>query len=279
MYLIASRYVISGSILLIAAALSGVQLPRGRELLYTAICGIICIGVGNSLLAISEEWIPSGLAALFFTTSPFWMVGIDALLPGGRRPFLSTLVGLLVGLSGVIFLIAPAAVHEGLGGRTIAAFFLLQLSGIGWVLGSVLQKRVNTRVQPFVSGAVQQLAAGLAVFIPAILFEKAPHAITLRSSLAIAYLVIFGSLVGFSSFIYAMARLPIAMVSIYIFVNPVVAVFLGWLFFREPFGGNELLAMLIIFGGVILVRWSESNRRSTAVVPAADEIGAVEDQG
>ena len=78
-----------------------------------------------------------------------------------------------------------------------------------------------------VSGAVQQLAAGLAVFIPAMLFEKAPHAITMRSSLAVAYLVVLGSLVGFSAFIYAVDRLPVAMVSIYIFVNPVVAVFLG----------------------------------------------------
>ncbi len=262
---------------MIAAALGGAHLPRGRELVYTAVCGIICIGIGNTLLAISEEWIPSGLAALFYTTSPFWMVGIDALLPGGRRPLASTAAGLLVGLFGAVCLIAPSAMREGLRGRTLAAFLLLQLSGIGWVLGSLLQKRVHSRVQPFVSGAVQQLAAGLAVFIPALLFEHAPRAITVRSFLAVSYLIVFGSLVGFSSFIYAMARLPVAIVSIYIFVNPVVAVSLGWLFFREPFGWRELSAMLIIFAGVILVRWSESNRRASASVPAADEVGAIPD--
>lgn len=275
LYLIAGRYVISGSILLIAAAFGGAKLPCGRELLYTAICGIICIGIGNGLLAIAELWIPSGLAALFYTTSPFWMVGLDALLPGGKKPFISTVGGLIVGLVGVVFLITPAAVHEGVAGRTLAAFFLLQISGIGWVLGSLLQKRVRTRSQPFVSGAVQQLAAGLAVFVPATLFENMPHAITIRSSVAVAYLVIFGSIVGFSSFIYSMARLPVPIVSIYTFVNPVVAVFLGWLFFREPFGYGELAAMAIIFAGVALVRWSESNRRATVMVPAADEIGTV----
>ena len=205
------------------------------------------------------------------------MVGIDALLPAGRRPVPSTAAGLLVGLSGVICLVVPSAVREGLGGGTLAAFLLLQLSGIGWALGSLLQKRVHSRVHPFVSGAVQQLAAGLAVFIPALLFEHAPRAITVRSSIAVCYLIVFGSLIGFSSFIYAMARLPVAMVSIYIFVNPVVAVGLGWLFFREPFGRRELSAMLIIFVGVALVRWSESNRRASASVPAADEVGAIPD--
>ncbi len=275
LFLIAGRYVISGSILLAAAALGGAKLPRGRELFYTAICGIICIGIGNGLLAIAELWIPSGLAALFYTTSPFWMVGIDALLPGGKRPLISTMGGLVVGLVGVVFLIAPAAIHQGLGSRTVAAFFLLQISGIGWVLGSLLQKRVHTRSQPFVSGAVQQAAAGLAMFIPAVLFERLPHAISMRSSLAVAYLIIFGSLVGFSSFIYAMARLPVPIVSIYTFVNPVVALFLGWLFFREPFGYSDLVAMIVIFAGIVLVRWSESNRRATLAVPAADEVGAI----
>lgn len=265
---------VSGSILLIAAVFGGVKLPRGRELLYTAACGIVCIGIGNGLLAIAELWIPSGLAALFLTTSPFWMVGLDALLPHGKKPLISTLGGLIVGLVGVVFLIAPAVAHEGLAGRTLAAFFLLQISGIGWVLGSLLQKRVHTRSQPFVSGAVQQLAAGLAVFVPAILFEKVPHAITFRSATAVAYLVVFGSIIGFSAFIYSMARLPVAIVSIYTFVNPVVAVFLGWLFFREPVGYQKVMAMSIIFAGVALVRWSESNKRATLLAPAADEVGA-----
>lgn len=276
LYLIAVRYVISGAILLLGAKLAGASIPSGRELMYTAVCGTICIGIGNGLLAISEEWVPSGLAALFYTTSPFWMVGLDWMLPGGRRPLPWTLGGLIIGLCGVVFLVLPAAAHEGLGGRTIAAFLILQLSGIGWVLGSLLQKRVHTRVQPFVSGAVQQLAAGLAMFIPASLFEKFPHTLSPRSEFAVAYLVVFGSIVGFSSFIYSMARLPVAIVSIYTFVNPVVAVFLGWIFFREPFGYPEAVAMAIIFVGIALVRRSEAGQMPTASAPASDEIGAIE---
>ncbi len=260
LYLIAGRYVISGSILVIAAALGRAAFPRGRALLLTAVYGAICIGVGNGFLAIAEEYVPSGLAALFYTTSPFWMVGIDALLPGGKRPLLSTVGGLVVGLVGVAFLVVPSLFKEGLGGRTVSGFALLELSALGWVLGALLQKRVVTGAHPLVVGAVQQLAAGLAVFVPAMIFEKAPHSVGWHSGLAVGYLVIFGSLVGFSSFIYSMTKLPVAIVSIYTFVNPIVAVFLGSLLYREAFGARELIAMLVIFGGVALVRWSESDR-------------------
>jgi drug/metabolite transporter (DMT)-like permease len=263
LYLIAIRYTISGAILLAGARLAGAHLPAGRELLQTAAFGIICIGVGNGFLAYAETWIPSGLAALFYTTCPFWMVGVDALLPHGRRPLGLTIQGLLVGVAGVLFLVLPAARHEGLRGGTVTGFVVLQISAAGWVLGALLQRRVRARAQPFISGAVQQLAAGLAMFLLAGMFEHPPAHVSTRSALAVVYLIVFGSLIGFSSFIYCMTRLPVAIVSIYTFVNPVVAVFLGWLFFREPFGYRELFAMLIIFAGIAIVKWSET--RSSAL--------------
>ena len=178
LYLIAIRYVISGSLLLGAAALSGATIPRGRELLQTAVCGVICIGIGNGLLAIAELYIPSGLAALFYTVAPFWMIGVDALLPGGKRPVMITMGGLALGLAGVAFLVYPAAASEGFHGRQLSGFFLIEISTAGWVIGALLQKRVRARAQPFVSGAVQQLAAGLAVFIPAGMVEKMPHTVS-----------------------------------------------------------------------------------------------------
>ncbi len=264
-YLIAIRYVISGGILLAGAALSGAALPRGRELALTCLCGITTIGIGNGFLAMGETTIPSGLAALFYTTAPFLMVGLDAFLPDGKKPLLRTVGGLVVGLLGVVFLIYPSTVHEGLSGRTLHGFLILQVSVAGWVLGSLLQKRVRSRALPFVTGAVQQLAAGVAMFAPALLFEKLPRTVSPRPVFAVLYLVLLGSILGYSAFIYSMARLPVAIVSIYTFVNPVVAVFLGWLFFRELFGYREAVAMLIIFAGIALVRWSESFRPALAV--------------
>jgi drug/metabolite transporter (DMT)-like permease len=275
LYMISIRYMISGAILLIAAVIGGARLPRGRELFYTAICGIICIGIGNGFLAIVEKWTPSGLAALFYTTSPFWMVGIDSVLPGGRRPHGLTVAGLIVGICGVIYLVLPMARAEGLTGRAVTGFLLLQISGIGWALGALLQKRVRTQTAPFLNGAVQQFAAGLAVGVPAFFLEPFPHAVSTRSQLAVAYLVVFGSIVGFTSFIYSMARLPVALVSIYTFVNPIVAVFLGWLLLHERFGYREWIAMAIIFMGIALVRWSELNRSAALKFPTSGNADVI----
>ena len=265
LYLIAIRYTISGGILLAGAAGAGARMPRRREFLLTALYGAICIGIGNGLLAIAELWIPSGLAALMYTTTPFWMVAVDALLPGGQRPFVSTLRGLMVGLAGVVILILPAALREGWHGNTVNGFFVLQISAAGWVLGALLQKRVATKASPFVTGAIQQVGAGLATFVPAALLESFPHSITFRSEVAVAYLVVFGSILGFTSFVHSMARLPVALVSIYTFVNPVVAVMLGSLFLREPFGYREFAAMIVVFAGIALVKVSESRRSTTSV--------------
>ena len=229
----------------------------------TAVCGIICIGIGNGCLAIAELWIPSGSAALFYTTAPFWLVGLDALLPHGKKPGLLPLLGLMIGVTGVMILVLPSVRHEGFRGATFAGFATLQLSAAGWTLGALLQKRVPTRSSPVVIGGVQQLAAGLAVFVPAAFSESWPQHISTRSSYAVVYLVIFGSLLGFSAFIYAMARLPVALVSIYTFVNPLVAVAIGWVLFREALGFDKIAAMLVVFLGIAVVKRGEAASRRT----------------
>lgn len=256
LYLIAIRYTISGCIL-VGAALASSRLPPKRELLLTAVYGVIMIGIGNGCLSVAEVWIPSGLAALIYSTCPFWMVAVDAVLPRGRKPSAFTLAGLAVGVAGVVFLIFPEARKGGWHSGTILGVIVLQVSALGWATGALLQKRVQTTVPAIVSGGVQQLAAGLTMFLPAMLLESAPRQISTRSEFAIAYLVIFGSLIGFTSFVYAMQNLPVALVSIYTFVNPVVAIALGWLFFREPFGVREFVSMAIILCGVAIVKRSE----------------------
>jgi drug/metabolite transporter (DMT)-like permease len=265
-YLISIRYVISGGVLLLAAALAGMKLPLGRELGLTSVCGMICITIGNSALVYAELYIPSGLAALFYTTAPFWMVAVEALLPRGTKPLPTTLGGLSIGVLGVAFLVYPAAVHEGFGGRTLPGFLLLQLSAAAWVSGALLQRRIATTTKPLVTGAVQQFAAGLVAFVPAALFEKAPQHLAMRPAVGLVYLITFGSIVGYTAFLYAMTHLPVAVVSIYMFVNPVVAVFLGYVFFREPFGYRAATAMLIIFAGIAVVRWSEITGRASGLL-------------
>lgn len=252
--LVGLRYTISGSLLLLIAFFAKAHLPSGRELAYTALFGVIIIGIGNGCLAFAEEWIPSGLAALFITTSPFWMVGMEALIPGGERLHAPTLVGMLVGLAGTALLVAPNAIQQGIGGPSLKGFLLLQFGCCGWGFGSILQRRHETKAHPVVSGAVQQLATGLVFLGPAFLTKTQPIHWTPRSTAALAYLVTFGAIIGYSAYLYALDKLPVSVVSIYFYVNPVVAVFLGWLFYNERIGWREIVSMLVIFAGVALVK-------------------------
>jgi drug/metabolite transporter (DMT)-like permease len=252
--LIGTRYVLSGGILLIAAVAMKARIPRGREFWLTALYGTIIIGLGNGALAFAETWIPSGLAALFITTSPFWMVGTEALLPGGARLHAPTIAGMLVGLSGTALLVSQSGAHAFGGGSTVSAFLLLQLGCAGWAFGSISHRRLKATAHPVVSGAIQQLAAGIGFLVVSPVIEHPAAHYTVHGFLALAWLITFGSIVGYSSYAYALNHLPVSVVSIYTYINPVVAVFLGWLFYREPFGGREALAMVIVFAGVAIVK-------------------------
>jgi drug/metabolite transporter (DMT)-like permease len=253
MTLVALRYLASGSIMLVGARILRVPLPRGRELWFTALTGLLVLGIGNATLVWAETWIPSGLAALVISISPFWMLGLNAIMPPREHVRPATWFGMLIGLAGAALLVGPGALEGGLHGNMLKGFLCLQLGMLGWTYGSLLQRRAPARVHPVVAGAVQQLAAGLACAPWALIAGGEIH-YSARGVGALAYLVVFGSIVGYSSYIFAMNRLPVAVVSLYNYVNPVVAVLLGYLFYREPFGPREAVAMVVIFAGVALVK-------------------------
>jgi drug/metabolite transporter (DMT)-like permease len=248
------RNFLSGGLILAWALWQRKEFPRGRDLWLTALYGILTIGIGNGALAVAELWTPTGLASLFITTGPFLYVGMDAVLPGGEKLHGPTIVGLLVGFLGVLGLVAPAAWSLATGGELssgggiVAGFLMLQFSGACWSLGSLLQRNRKVSVHPFVIAGVQQIATGFAFILPAML---EPQDAVWN---AVVYLAIFGGIVGYGCYMVALSRLPLAIVSIYTYVNPVVAVFLGWLAYREPFGLREAAAMAVIFVGVWMVR-------------------------
>jgi drug/metabolite transporter (DMT)-like permease len=181
-------------------------------------------------------------------------------MPGGEPLHGPTIFGMLVGLSGVVFLVARTAFElHSPAPAMVTAFVVLQLGLGAWALGSILQRKQVSRAHPFVSGAVQQFATGVA-FLTASLVLHSRMTWTPRGIGAVAYLAVFGGIVGYSAFVYSMAHLPIAVASLYNYVNPSVAVALGWLFYREPFGVRECIAMAIVFIGVAIVK-----RQSVAV--------------
>jgi drug/metabolite transporter (DMT)-like permease len=254
--LVAIRFSVAGLILLVAAVLKGARLPKGRELWGGALTGVLLLGGSNTCLVISETWIPSGLAALFITISPFWLVGFETLMPGGDRLHRPTILGMLVGLGGTALLVLKDTPGEGLGSGMLAldGFLILQLANACWASGSIFYRWQSARAHPIVNGAVQMLAAGLVLTVAALVIPEHPITPTVRGVGGLVYLILFGSIVGYSSYIYALSHLRVAVVSIYPYINTVVAVFLGWWFYREPLGLREMAAMIVIFAGVALVK-------------------------
>lgn len=252
--LVSVRYMISGAILLLFAWARGIYVPRGRELAAACFSGLFTLGVGNGALTFTELLIPSGMAGLIITTQPFWMVGFEALLPGGERLHAPTIGGMAIGLVGASFLFTPEVGGHGIDRNVLHGFLLLQVGLAGWSFGSIYQRRQVGKAHSVIAGAVQQLAAGLVLAPFAMAIHEHPVHWSARGVGALLYLVCFGSLVGYSAYVYAMDRLPVAIVSVYPYVNAVVAVALGWMFYREPFGRREALAMAIIFAGVAIVK-------------------------
>ena len=271
--LVCVRYILSGSILLLFALARGMYLPRGRELAAACFSGLLVLGIGNGALVFSEVLIPSGIAGLIITMSPFWMVGAEALLPGGERLHVPTVAAMAVGLAGSCLLFTPDPGVRGIDRRLLDGFLMLQIGMAGWSFGSIYQRRKSGKAHPAIAGGVQQLAAGLLLAPFALAIPQPPVHWSARGVSALFYLVIFGSIVGYSAYAYALDRLPVAIVSVYPYVNAVVAVWLGWLVYNERFGWREAAAMVVIFAGVWLVkRWSLAPAAVRAGLAPPDEL-------
>lgn len=235
------------------------RLPEGREWLHQALVGLMLLGVGNGLVVWAEVWIPSGMAALLIATSPFWVVGFERLRSDGERTRARALVGMLIGFAGLILLVAPQ-----LFGATLSLHYLLGMVGIqiacaSWSGGSVYAKHHQTKTPPLVGAAVQMLCAGVALTLLGSLFgEWRALQFSPRSLAAMIYLILFGSIVAYGSYTYAVQKLPLSIVSTYSYVNPVIAVLLGWMVLSEPLGWRIIAAMLIILTGVALVKTAAS---------------------
>jgi drug/metabolite transporter (DMT)-like permease len=148
------------------------------------------------------------------------------------------------------------------GGGVVLGFIVLQISGICWALGSLLQRNMKLGVNPFVIAGVQQIAAALAT-VPFAFLEPQRFQATQTGLLAVVYLALFGGIVGYGCYMTALSRLPLPIVSIYTYVNPAVAVFLGWLVRGEHFGTLEATAMIVIFVGIWMVRRASVSTSTT----------------
>jgi drug/metabolite transporter (DMT)-like permease len=251
------RFLTAGAVLfLIVRLFMKARLPKGREWFHQWIIGLALLGVGNGLVVWAEQWVPSGLAALLVATSPFWVMGLERTLREGERLKPRAVVGLLIGFAGLGLLLAPSLFGANAAGANyLLGMLAIQVACASWSAGSVYSKHHPSKVEPLMGAAVQMLVAGATMtLIGLVLGEGRELYFSPRSAGAFAYLVVFGSIVAFGAYTYAMQKLPLSLVSTYSYINPVIAVILGWLVLSEPLGWRVITAMLIILSGVMLVK-------------------------
>jgi len=257
-FLMASaRFLVAGSVLYAWSRLAkGAAAPSRAEWGATAALGVLLLVGGNGLLVWSEQRIPSGVAALFVGTVPCFMAVIDWLRPGGVRPSRLVVAGLLLGLAGVTWLVGPDAIMGG-GRADLVGAAVVVLCSFSWALGSIYSRHVGTPASPFLSTAMQMLAGGAVLLLLSVLLGEPwgfhASAVSLRSALGLLYLIVFGSIVAFSAYIWLLRVSTPARVSTYAYVNPVVAVLLGWALAGEALTVRVAVAAAIIVSGVALI--------------------------
>ena len=252
------RWIIAGFMFTILLNLRGYRFPKIQELKHLAIVGIALLGVANGLVVVAEQWLPSGLTALILSTLPFWVVGLESLLPKGPKLNWFIISGLLLGISGV-FLIFAADLNISLEFNFLLGAICLLGAVISWALGSIYWKYKHLSVRPLMGAAIQMLIAGiLQVILGFILGEQNSFQLTQNGFLALGYLIIFGSILGYASYIYSVSNLPLSLVSTYAYINPVIALVLGWYFLDEPLTHTVFIAAGLIFIGVSIVKRGSS---------------------
>lgn len=249
------RFLIAGTILTLWLRLRGEALPRGRDWLTLLVVGLALLGMGNWMVVWAEQTVPSGIAALLVATTPFWMSGVEGLLPGGDRLSARGVAGLLIGFGGLIFLLLPQLTAARIEGRMLLGFGAVELGCASWALGSVFSRRSPVQVKPLMAAAVQMVIAGTALTLMGTLRGEWPlFHLTPRSGGALLYLIVFGSIIAYGSYMFALQKLPISTVSLYAYLNPIIAVFLGWLVLGEHVGWREVASLGIILSGVMVVQ-------------------------
>lgn len=249
------RWIIAGPLFLSFLLLRGFKLPKLNEIKHIALVGILLIGVSNGLLVVAEQWIPSGLASLLIATMPFWIVGFELFIPNSYRFNKIIILGLLIGFSGILMIFWNEL--ENLLDPSFSLGILAILGAVtSWSLGSLYSKYKKVNSHPFINAAIQMIIAGsFQISIGLILGEFNNFVLDLNSGFVILYLVIFGSLLGYAAYIYALSHLPVSIVTTYAYINPIIALFLGWFVLDEKISFTMIIAVVIIFCGVGFVQY------------------------
>jgi drug/metabolite transporter (DMT)-like permease len=260
----ALRWIAAGTLLTLVLLLRGEKLPHRREWPALTLLGILLLGFGNGAVVWAEQTVPSGLTAVLVAMSPFWMVGIDATVAGGERLTPRRIVGLLVGFGGIVLLVWPGLHVGGAGRAFLNGVISTQIACVGWAVGSTYGRRRGrghaSDENVLATAALEMLFGGVVLLAVALLLGEGSHlAFAPRSTSALIYLILVGAIGGFSAYAYALKHLPVATVSLYAYVNPIIAVILGTLVLQESFSPRIALAAVIVLAGSALVNTARAD--------------------
>jgi drug/metabolite transporter (DMT)-like permease len=261
------RWMAAGLILAAFAAATGRRLPGPAFWPGLALLGFLMNVIGNGLVVWAEQYVASGLTAVIIASVPFWTVGIEAALPRGERLRAGTLAGLALGFAGIIVLVWPEVWSGGERGRElIAGIVAIQVACLGWALGTAYTRRHPSSSDPLAAATVQMLLSGVMLLgLASAAGEWEALHFSPRSLAAMIYLTVAGSTIAYTAYVYAIQHLPISTVSLYAYINPIIAVLLGALLLAEPLTARIAVAAALVLAGIAVVRGVQSS----GVAPAA----------
>lgn len=251
------RFLVSGLILLAWQKAAGQTMPTRKQWVSTAIIGTLLLLGGNGLVAWAEQFIPSGIAALIIATVPLSLVIMEALRPGGIKPNWQAIVGLVIGFIGIFILAGPSEISGSQSELNPFGVAALLAATVLWAMGSIYSKSADLPKASLVTTGAEMLMGSISLMIVSLLTGELngwdPSAVSTRSLVGLVYLIFIGSIIGFGSYIWLLQNAPISLVATYAYVNPIVAVILGYFFADEALEPRTWIAAAIIIGAVIFI--------------------------
>jgi drug/metabolite transporter (DMT)-like permease len=268
----AIRFVLAGLIMLVWSVFKGEKIFVGKSLIHAVVAGLLLLFIGNGAVLWVEQYIPTSVVAIMVSSSPLWFVLLDKPMWLSNLNSKSTIVGLVVGFAGVLLLSYKSLLEVFLGGEAgveAGGMVIITLAAISWAGGSLYSKYFNSGATAVVNSTWQMLSAGIAFILVSLSLGEQKgfdlSSVGAEAWFAVVYLVIFGSIIGFSCYVWLLKVKPATQVSTYAYVNPVVAVLLGVVFANEKVSAIQILGLAVILLSVMMINFAKYRKEKLAL--------------
>jgi drug/metabolite transporter (DMT)-like permease len=280
-FMTGTRFLVAGLVLYIWRRLAGDPAPTRSQWHSAIIIGTFLLVGGIGGVTLAEQYIPSGIAALVVAATPLWVVIIETFRPGGNRPTLQSIGGVLIGMVGIFILVSPSSVSGHQPVYNLLGIVAVLLAALSWSVGSIFSHEVQLPSSPLLGSGMELLAGAAGSYLVGLLMGETRQldlaTISLRSLTGLGYLIVVGSLIGFVCYTWLLRVAPTPLVVTYAYVNPLVAVFLGSLLVGEVLSPKVLVATPLILLSIGLIHWRQSKTKTKQAISLSVQIPAGED--